>query len=120
MKKIIIVLGVIGFLLQGCNNPYYDEMPIIELGKESLSTSIKSVFQSENVVIVEFNTTIGAKYSIQFIPFGSMTPITKEGFTATETITHKVYDLNKIPQGYYDMVFIDISGKEVKYPIIIN
>lgn len=101
-------------------NPYDDELQVINLGVESTTTSIKSVFQNENVVIVEFETTIGSKYSIQIIPFGQEIPIKKEGFTATNTVTQRVYDLSKESAGYYDLMFIDISGKEVKYPIIIK
>ena len=101
-------------------NPYDDELQVINLGVESTTTSIKSVFQNENVVIVEFETTIGSKYSIQIIPFGQEMPIKKEGFTATNTVTQRVYDLSKESAGYYDLMFIDISGKEVKYPIIIK
>jgi len=118
MKKILIILGCL--LLQGCMNPYDDELQVINLGVESTTTSIKSVFQNENIVIMEFETTIGSKYSIQIIPFGKETPIKKEGFTATNNTTQRVFDLSKESAGYYDIIFIDISGKEVKYPIIIK
>jgi hypothetical protein len=77
MKKILIILGCL--LLQGCMNPYDDELQVINLGVESTTTSIKSVFQNENIVIMEFETTIGSKYSIQIIPFGQEIPIKKEG-----------------------------------------
>ena len=51
---------------------------------------------------------------------GQETPIKKEGFTATNNTTQRVFDLSKESAGYYDIIFIDISGKEVKYPIIIK
>jgi hypothetical protein len=95
-------------------------MPEINLGVESTTTNIKSVFQSENVVIIEFETTIGAKYSVQIIPFGQETPAKKEGFTATNTTTQRVYDLTELSKGYYDLVLLDVLGKEIKYPIIIK
>ena len=120
MKKIIAMLSFSVLLLQGCFNPYYEEMPEINLGVESTTTNIKSVFQSENVVIIEFETTIGAKYSVQIVAFGQETPIKKEGFTATNNTTQRVFDLSKESAGYYDIIFIDISGNEVKYPIIIK
>jgi PBP1b-binding outer membrane lipoprotein LpoB len=120
MKKIIAILSLSVLLLQGCFNPYYDEMPEINLGVESTTTNIKSVFQNENVVIIEFETTIGAKYSVQIVAFGQEIPAKKEGFTATNTTTQRVYDLTEFPTGYYDIIFIDISGNEVKYPIIIK
>jgi PBP1b-binding outer membrane lipoprotein LpoB len=120
MKKIIAILSFSVLLLQGCFNPYYDEVQEINLGVESTTTNIKSVFQNENVVIIEFETTIGSKYSIQIVPFGQETPIKKEGFTATNTVTQRVYDLSEESRGYYDLIFLDISGKEIKYPIIIK
>jgi PBP1b-binding outer membrane lipoprotein LpoB len=120
MKKILTMLSFSVLLLQGCFNPYYEEMPEINLGVESTATNIKSVFQTENVVIIEFETTIGAKYSIQIVPFGQEIPIKKEGFTATNTVTQRVYNLSKESKGYYDLIFLDISGKEIKYPIIIK
>lgn len=120
MKKKLIALTLLVFLVQGCFNPYYEETPEINLGIQSTTTSIKSVFQNENVVVVELETTIGSKYSLHIIPFGSEIPIKKEGFTATSEVTRKVYDLSKESIGYYDLVFIDISGKEIKYPIMIK
>jgi PBP1b-binding outer membrane lipoprotein LpoB len=120
MKKIIAILSFSVLLLQGCFNPYYEEMPEINLGVESTTTNIKSVFQNENVVIIEFETTIGAKYSVQIVAFGQEIPAKKEGFTATNTTTQRVYDLTEFPKGYYDLVFLDVSGKEIKYPIIIK
>jgi hypothetical protein len=120
MKKIFIVSILSGLLLQGCIDPYYDEYPKINLGEKSINTNIKSIFQSDNLVTVEFETTIGSKYSVQIIQFGQEIPIRKEGFTATNTTTRKVYDLTKESVGYYDLIFIDITGKDVKYPIMIK
>jgi len=120
MKKILSILIFSVLFLQGCFNPYYDEMPEIDLGAKSTSTNIKSVFQNGNIVIIEFETTVGSKYSVQIIPFGQETPIKKEGFTAVDTTTKRVYNLTEEPKGYYDLVFLDISGKDIKYPIIIK
>ena len=94
--------------------------PQINLGVQSQSTSIKSIKQIDNVVTAEFETTVGAKYSVQIIPFGSEQPVKKEGFTATETITKRIYNLSDLRRKDYDLIFIDISGKEVKFPIIIK
>ena len=69
---------------------------------------------------MEFITTPGAKYSVQVIPFGKDEAVKTEGFTATDIITKKVYDLSALPKKDYDLIFIDIAGKEVKYPIIIK
>ena len=92
------------------------------------STIIGSVNIYVNVIIQPLTinvsssnlTTIGSKYSVQIIPFGSETPSKKEGFTATESVTKKQYDLSDLSKKYYDIVFIDISGNEIKYPILIK
>jgi hypothetical protein len=93
---------------------------VIDLGKISTSTDIKSITQLNNVVTAEFITTPGAKYSVQIVPFGSEEPAKKDGFTATDATTKKTYDLSGLSKSDYDLIFIDISGKEVKYPIVIK
>ena len=124
MRKIDKVLGL-GFLVTlvalSCRKV---DVPVmmntIDLGKASTATSIKSIGQAGNVVTAEFVTTPGAKYSVQVIPFGKDESVRTEGFTAIDTLTKKVYDLSALPKKDYDLIFIDIAGKEVKYPIIIK
>ena len=123
MKRIDRILGL-GFLITllavSCRKVDLPPVQVIDLGSTSTSTAIKSITQTGNIVTAEFETTVGAKYSVQIIPFGGETPSKKEGFTATEGITKKVYDLSDLTKKDYDLVFIDISGKEVKYPIVIK
>ena len=124
MRKIDKILGL-GFLVTllalSCRKV---DVPVImntiDLGITSTATSIKSIGQTGNVVTVEFVTTPGAKYSVQVIPFGKDEAVKTEGFTATDIITKKVYDLSALPKKDYDLIFIDIAGKEVKHPIIIK
>jgi hypothetical protein len=123
MKRIDRILGL-GFLVTllalSCKKVDLPQLQVIDLGTKSTSTAIKSIVQTGNIVRAEFETTIGSKYSVQIIPFGSEIPSKKEGFTATEGITKKIYDLSELSKKDYDLVFIDISGKEVKYPIVIK
>ena len=123
MKKIDRILGL-GFLVTllalSCRKVDLPPVQVIDLGTTSTSTAIKSIAQKGNIVTAEFETTVGSKYSVQIIPFGSEIPSKKEGFTATESVTTKVYDLSDLTKKDYDLVFIDISGKEVKYPIVIK
>ena len=123
MKRIDKILGL-GFLVTilaiSCRKVDLPQPQIIDLGTVSTSTAIKSITQTGNIVTAEFETTVGSKYSVQIIPFGSETPSKKEGFTATESVTKKVYDLSDLSKKDYDLVFIDISGKEVKFPIVIK
>ena len=123
MKRIDRILGL-GFLITllsvSCRKVDLPPVQVIDLGTTSTSTAIKSITQTGNIVTAEFETTVGSKYSVQIIPFGSEIPSKKEGFTATEGVTKKVYDLSDLTKKDYDLVFIDISGKKVKYPIVIK
>ena len=117
MKKALLIVVT---LLASCTKIAQPVPQVIDLGTKSTSTAIKSISQVGNVVTAEFETTIGSKYSVQIIPFGSDEPSKKEGFTANETVTKKVFDLSNLAKKDYDLIFIDVSGKEIKYPIIIK
>jgi hypothetical protein len=117
MKKATLIMVM---FLAACTKVATPPIPTIDLGVVSQSTSIKSIKQSNNVVTAEFETTVGAKYSVQIVPFGSDEPVKKDGFTATNVITEKSYDLSSLKRMDYDLIFIDINGKETKYPLIIK
>jgi hypothetical protein len=123
MKRIDKLLGL-GFLttllMVSCHKVDLPMPQVIDLGVMSTSTGIKSVSQAGNIVTAEFVTTPGAKYSVQIVPFGKEEPVKKEGFTATDTTTKKIFNLSDLDKKDYDLLFIDISGKEVKHPIIIK
>jgi len=120
-KLLAIYLLFIGiFVVYSCTKVELPEPEPINLGVQSTSTSIKSITQSGNIITAEFSTTVGAKYSVLIIPFGKEEPVKKEGFTATEEITKKVINLTSLPKQDYDLIFIDINGKEVKHPIVIK
>jgi len=116
----IYLLFILIFVIYSCTKIELEEPTPINLGVQSTSTSIKSITQTGNIVTAEFATTVGAKYSVLIVPFGKDEPVKKEGFTATEEVTKKVFDLKQLAKQDYDLIFIDINGKEVKYPIIIK
>ena len=118
MKKVTLI--VVMFLASCTKIAPTPQPATIDLGVTATSTGIKSIKQVGNTVTAEFETTVGAKYSVQIIPFGSDEPSKKEGFTASEFTTRKVFDLSNLAKKDYDLIFIDVSGKEVKYPIIIK
>ena len=125
MKETTQILGVyllfiLIFVIYSCTKIELEEPTPINLGNKSLATNIKSINVSGNIVTAEFETTVGAKYSVQIIPFGKEEPVKKEGFTATEDVTKKVINLSGLPKQDYDLVFIDVDGKEIKYPIIVK
>ena len=121
MKRILFYTALSLLALAACTN-YEQEViaPQIDLGVKSTSTSIKSIKQTENTVTAVFETTVGSKYAIQVIPFGSEQPVKKEKFTATESLTTKNLDLSDLPKRDYDFIFIDVDGKEAKYPLTIK
>ena len=118
MKKYTVY--VLGLFLFSCTKVDIPQPQAINLGVKSTSTSIKSIAQSGNTITAEFETTIGAKYIIQIVPFGKDEPVKKEGFTALEEITKKTLNLSDLSKRDYDLIFMDINGKETKYPIIIK
>lgn len=122
MKKLKVILVILTFIVGvvSCRKSDYVPMPKIDLGTKSTSTAIKSITQTGNTVVAQFETTTGAKYAVQIIPFGSEEPVKKDAFTANDDITIKTYDLSTLPKRDYDLLFIDVEGKEVKYPLTIK
>ena len=116
----VYLIIVVSLVVYACTKIDIPAPEPINLGVKSEATAIKSITQSGNTVTAEFETTVGAKYSVQVVPFGKEEPVKKEGFTATEALTKKVYDLSSLTKQDYDLIFIDINGKEVKHPIIIK
>lgn len=120
MKKIAAIL-ILVISTVSCRKVEVVPAPApIDLGVKSMATGIKAVQQVNNVVTIEFITTIGAKYAVQVIPFGKEEPVKKDGFTATDSVTKKIYNLAELDKKDYDLIFIDIQGKEVKHPIVIK
>jgi len=117
MKKLLLIMVM---FLAACTKIVQPPAPTIDLGVKSLSTNIQSINQIGNVVVAKFETTPGAKYSVQIVPFGSDEPVKKEGFTATEATTERSYNLTGLVKKDYDLIFIDIDGKEIKFPLIIK
>lgn len=121
MKKTLFYIFLLALAVTSCTK-FENEIPApsLDLGAKSTSTAVKSVKQEGNTITALFLTTPGAKYSLQVIPFGKEEPVKKEGFTATSEETLKVLNLSDLPKNYYDLIFIDVDGKEVKYPITLN
>ncbi len=117
MKKATLIMVM---FLAACTKIAPTPQPTIDLGVQSQATGIKSIIQTNNTVTAVFETTPGAKYLVQIVPFGSEEPSFKEGFTASDVTTQKIYNLSTLAKSDYDLIFIDISGKEIKYPLIIK
>jgi hypothetical protein len=122
MKKLKVILVILTFMVgvASCRKVDIVPTPKIDLGVKSTSTAIKSIQQINNTVVAQFETTVGAKYAVQVIPFGSEEPVKNYSFTATDNLTTKTYDLSGLASSDYDLIFIDVNGKEVKYPLVIK
>lgn len=114
------IIIVIMFVVYSCTKVDLPAPQVIDLGKVSTTTSIKNVSTSGNVVTVDYQVTVGSKYSVQIIPFGSYEPVIKQGFTADAELVRKTYDLSSLKKMDYDLVLTDIKGVEIKYPITKN
>lgn len=111
---------VIMFVVYSCTKVDIPTPQVIDLGKVSNTTLIKSVSKSGNIVTVDYQVTVGSKYSVQIIPFGSEEPAIKQGFTADAELVTRTYDLSSLKKMDYDLVLTDIKGVEIKYPITKN
>jgi len=119
LMTLIVLLTVIIYLAVGCRK--IDVQPtVIDMGMKPMSTAIKQISETNNIVSAKFQTTPGAKYSVQVIPFGSDESVMTDGFTAQDSVTSKIYNLKDLPKKNYDLIFMDISGKEIKYPITLK
>jgi hypothetical protein len=121
--RVILVILTIIVALGSCRKSDY--VPTIkpnkiDLGVKSTSTAIKAITQTDNTVVAQFETTAGSKYAVQIVPFGSEEPVKNYSFTATDDVTTKTYDLSGLSRSDYDLIFIDVDGKEVKYPLVIK
>lgn len=111
---------VILFVVYSCTKVDIPTPQVIDLGKVSTTTTIKNISKSGNIVTVDYQVTVGSKYSVQIIPFGSEEPAIKQGFTADAELVRKTYDLSSLKKMDYDLVLTDIKGVEIKYPITKN
>jgi len=118
MKKVLITMVV--FLL-ACTKVVQPPTPTIDLGKIPAATSIKKVtpIVSNGNITVELGVTQGAKYSLQVTDLLDE-EIKTFGFTADDTIYIRKLDLTSLKNGDYNLVLIDIAGKEVRSNIIIK
>lgn len=116
MKKLLLI----GFvLLVGCTK--VDITPTIDLGIQAKSTAITKVspFVSSGTVAVEMNLTSGSKYSLQVTDLLD-NELKTYGFTADKNIYTKALDLSDLKNGDYNIILVNISGKESRANVIIK
>jgi len=107
------------FFLVSCEDIQVIDTPI-NLGATAIGTDITSIVTANKSTTIVAKTTEGAKYSIQIQSFGKTEPLKTIGFTATSNATIKTINLSELPAGMYDLHLIDISGTNIKKPLILN
>lgn len=120
MKNTLLILVLVMFSYACTDLEQFEETPKISLGVEAKKTDILSVVSAGAKTTVQFNLTVGAKYSVQVYSFASIDPVKSLPLTAEEEITTKVYDFTDLPDGLYDLTLTDISGVSIKKPLIIK
>lgn len=118
MKKIVIIAVLI--FLSSCRKINYTPVTI-DLGKEAISTRITKIYPvvSNGQVTVELGVTAGAKYLLQVTDLLD-NQVRSFGFTADDDIYIRKLDLTSLKNGDYNLILIDISGKESKANLIIK
>jgi len=118
MKKILLICSIL--FISGCTK-VYTPTPM-DLGRAPELTSIKAispiVSDGKNVT-VELLLTPGSKYSLQVTNLLD-TELKVFGFVADAESVSKKIDVSDLPQGDYNVVLIDIKGKEIKRNITIK
>ena len=124
MKELRILLGLYIMIIVtviACTKVDVPMPQVIDLGKESTSTSIISLSTVliKDKVDVTMSLTPGAKYSLRLIDLNN--DVKKSvGFTADNTLVIKTLDYSDVKTGDYTLELIDISGKEYKRLITIK
>lgn len=124
MKELRTLLGIyllIIVLIIACTKVDIPVPQVIDLGKQSTSTSIVSLSTVliKDKVDVTMNLTPGAKYALRLIDLNN--DVKKSvGFTADNTLVVRTLDYSDVKTGDYTLELIDISGKEYKRLITIK
>lgn len=108
-------------LMISCNKVVTPPPFAIDLGKEAQSTAITKIIPivSNGDVTVIMRVTKGAKYSLQVTNLLD-DELRTFGFTAEDTIYMKKLDLTSLKNGDYNLVLLDVAGKESRQNLIIK
>jgi hypothetical protein len=118
MKKLLYLLI---FIFVGCTK--IDILPPrIELGANPTSSVINKVspiVSDGSNVVVDMTLTTDAKYSLQVTDLlGHELKVL--GFTAESSSVTKKLDLSSLKNGDYNLILIDIMGREYKTNVVIK
>lgn len=120
MKNTIALLTLVLFAVACSDLEQFEDSPKLDLGVTAKQTDILSIASTGTKTTVQYNLTIGAKYSVQVYSFAAIEPVKTLPLTAEEEITTRVYDFADLPDGLYDITLTDIAGVTIKKPLIIK
>lgn len=112
---LIIVLAI-----PSCRKESSLNIKPFDFGKTSTEMRfITNSITNNNNAVVTIGVTPGSKYSVQILNI-SGDPVATKGLIADEAVEIVTLDTKELKSGVYDVVIIDINGKEIKQPININ
>jgi hypothetical protein len=114
--------GLIAVLVIGCyDNNILGPKINTELGVEAKITMFNTqrIITTNGYATVLLEVTPGALYSLQLTSLDG-TVLAVQGFTAEKINTVVDLDYTEIENGSYDLNLLDVSGRLVKIPVIIN
>ena len=118
MRKLLFLLI---FIFAGCTKiPVLP--PKVELGAiptSSVINKVSPIVSDGSNVVVEMTLTTDAKYSLQVTDLLE-NELKVVGFTAESSKVTKRLDLSELKNGDYNLVLIDIQGRENKTNVIIK
>jgi len=121
MKKFIAYSLLVITIGCSSDSPMTPKQPTVDLGIPSTTMNINSVSSpiTSGPYSVTLSLTSGAAYSLQLTHIDG-TILHNYGFTATSSTMTIPLDYSNIPNGAYDLVLMDNTGRLLKVAVIIQ
>lgn len=120
MRKALFIMLVIGLLIPSCRKESSLNIKPIDFGKTSYDLRfITNSVNNNNNAVITLGVTPGSKYSVQITDITGES-VASKGLIADEMVEIVTIDTKDLKNGVYDVVVIDINGKEIKQPINIK
>jgi hypothetical protein len=120
MKNIFFILLVIVFTIPSCKKEAKLNSIPLDVDKQSIRLGFNSIpIYNNSNIITNISVTVGTKYSVQLTDiFGEV--VTSKGGVAASEVESVTIDTKDLKPGMYDIIVVDIKGKEIKQPINIK
>jgi hypothetical protein len=121
INKVLVIISIIIITTGSCKKQHNDiKIPDIKIENNTSQMEYKSEITQINKTI-NFKVAVNpsSKYSFQISDIRGEVIYIK-GLTAYNTIEEISLDISEIKSGAYDLIFINVYGKEIKKPLIIK